>query len=45
MADEVKRIGVMVGREWSWPPAFIDEVNQRNAGRGGRVREVWAARA
>jgi carboxylate-amine ligase len=21
MSDEVKRIGVMVGREWSWPPA------------------------
>ena len=32
MADEVKRIGVMVGREWSWPPAFIEEVNRRNAG-------------
>jgi len=32
MADEVKRIGVMVGREWSWPPAFIEEVNKRNAG-------------
>ncbi len=32
MTDEMKRIGVMVGREWSWPPAFIDEVNRRNAG-------------
>ena len=32
MADAVKRIGVMVGREWSWPPAFIDEVNKRQAG-------------
>ncbi len=32
MADEVKRIGVMVGREWSWPPAFIEEVNKREAG-------------
>jgi hypothetical protein len=32
MADEVKRIGVMVGREWSWPPAFIEEVNKRDAG-------------
>jgi hypothetical protein len=21
-----------VGREWSWPPAFINEVNKRNAG-------------
>jgi len=24
------KIGVIVGREWSWPPAFIEEVNQRN---------------
>ena len=23
---------VLVGREWSWPPAFIDEVNRRDAG-------------
>ncbi len=27
-----KKIGVMVGREWSWPPAFIEEVNRRNTG-------------
>lgn len=27
-----KRIGLVVGREWSWPPAFIEEVNRRNAG-------------
>ncbi len=26
------RIGLFVGREWSWPPAFIEEVNRRNAG-------------
>ncbi|MCS6774772.1 MAG: hypothetical protein NZ693_11760, partial [Thermoflexales bacterium] len=26
------KIGVIVGREWSWPPAFIEEVNERNAG-------------
>jgi hypothetical protein len=28
----MSKIGVIVGREWSWPPAFIDEVNQRNGG-------------
>ena len=28
----VKKIGVIVGREWSFPPAFIEEVNSRNAG-------------
>lgn len=26
------KIGVIVGREWSWPPAFIEEVNRRDAG-------------
>jgi hypothetical protein len=26
------RIGLLVGREWSWPPAFIEEVNKRDAG-------------
>nr|WP_322487645.1 hypothetical protein [Chloroflexus sp.] len=31
----VKKIGILVGREWSWPPAFIEEVNRRHAG-------VWA---
>jgi hypothetical protein len=25
-----KRIGLFVGREWSWPPAFIDAVNNRD---------------
>jgi hypothetical protein len=27
-----KRVGILVGREWSFPPAFIDEVHRRNAG-------------
>lgn len=27
-----KRIGLIVGREWSFPPAFIDEVNGRDQG-------------
>lgn len=26
------KIGLFVGREWSWPPAFIDEVNHRDQG-------------
>ncbi|MCB0075154.1 MAG: hypothetical protein KDE20_27030, partial [Caldilineaceae bacterium] len=29
---DVKKIGVIVGREWSFPPAFIEEVNKRDAG-------------
>jgi hypothetical protein len=28
----MSKIGLMVGREWSFPPAFIEEVNKRNAG-------------
>ena len=26
------RVGLMVGREWSFPPAFIEEVEKRDAG-------------
>lgn len=26
------KVGLMVGREWSFPPAFINEVNRRNTG-------------
>jgi hypothetical protein len=26
------KVGLLVGREWSFPPAFIDEVNKRNEG-------------
>lgn len=26
---EPLRVGLLVGREWSWPPAFIEEVNRR----------------
>ncbi|HRE47094.1 MAG TPA: hypothetical protein PLD47_05160 [Aggregatilineales bacterium] len=32
MATEPLKIGLLVGREWSFPPAFIDEVNRRSAG-------------
>ncbi len=28
------RIGLIVGREWSWPPAFLDEVNSRTSKTG-----------
>lgn len=28
--SEPKRIGLFVGMEWSWPPAFIEEVNRRS---------------
>ena len=32
MKSMPKRVGVFVGREWSWPPAFVEEVNRRDAG-------------
>lgn len=38
------KIGVIVGREWSWPPAFIEEVNDRQAGVIADTPS-WAARA
>jgi hypothetical protein len=28
----MKKVGLLCGREWSWPPKFIDEVNRRQAG-------------
>src|SRR3954471_14945489 len=27
----VPKVGLLVGREWSWPPRFLDEVNSRKA--------------
>jgi hypothetical protein len=29
---DVKKVGLIVGREWSFPPAFLEEVNSRDAG-------------
>jgi hypothetical protein len=29
---EPLKIGLLIGREWSWPPAFIDEVARRDEG-------------
>lgn len=26
------KVGLLVGREWSWPPAFLEEVNRRKEG-------------
>ncbi|HEX6384392.1 MAG TPA: hypothetical protein VF177_06960 [Anaerolineae bacterium] len=30
--DESRRIGLIIGREWDWPSAFMDAVNRREAG-------------
>jgi hypothetical protein len=29
---EPKKVGLLVGREWSFPPAFLEEVNKRDVG-------------
>src|SRR5437763_3457343 len=28
----VRKVGLLVGREWSWPPRFLEAVNARDAG-------------
>ena len=28
----MKKVGLLCGREWSWPPKFLDEVARRGAG-------------
>src|SRR5437764_11997629 len=38
-----KRIGLMVGREWSFPPAFMEEVGRRQAGVTAEFVKVGAA--
>ena len=30
--SDINKIGLIVGREWSFPPAFLEEVNKRNVG-------------
>lgn len=37
-----KRVGLIVGREWSFPPAFIEEVNKRGEGVVAELVEVGA---
>lgn len=35
-----RRIGLLVGREWSFPPAFIEAVNSRNEGVTAELVEI-----
>jgi hypothetical protein len=39
-----KRVGLMVGREWSFPPAFIEEVHRRGAGVTAEYVSIGAVR-
>jgi hypothetical protein len=43
MSQEAK-VGLLVGREWSFPPRFIREVNSRDAGVTAEFIELDAAR-
>jgi hypothetical protein len=38
-----KRIGLMVGREWSFPPAFMEEIDRRQAGVTAEFVKIGAA--
>lgn len=38
------KIGLIVGREWSFPPAFIEEVNRRNEGVTAELLKLGAPR-
>src|SRR2546422_11260857 len=38
------RIGLIVGREWSFPPAFIEEVNRRDQGVTAELVKLGAPR-
>ena len=38
------KIGVIVGREWSWPPKFIEEVNGRDAGVSAEYAKLGGTR-
>ena len=40
----MKKVGVLVGREWSFPPRFIEEVNGRNAGVVAEVAKIGGTR-
>lgn len=44
MSQQPRKIGLLVGREWSFPPAFIDEVNARDAGVVAEYVRVGAPR-
>jgi hypothetical protein len=38
------KIGLLVGREWSFPPAFLEEVQRRNAGVGAEYVKLGGTR-
>ncbi len=40
----MKKVGVIVGREWSFPPKFIEEVNGRNKGVVAEFAKLGGAR-
>ncbi len=44
MTGAPKRVGLIVGREWSFPPAFLEEVNRRDAGVAADFVKLGASR-
>jgi glutathione synthase/RimK-type ligase-like ATP-grasp enzyme len=41
--DEVKRIGLIIGREWDWPAAFMAAVNERDEGITAELVKIGGA--
>ena len=40
----VRKVGLLVGREWSWPPRFLEEVAKRDAGVVGEYVQLGGTR-
>jgi hypothetical protein len=37
--SEPKKIGLLIGREWSWPNALINEINRHKINQGDFPKE------
>lgn len=40
----MRQVGLLVGREWSWPPRFLEEIAKRDAGVVGEYVHLGGTR-
>ena len=40
----MRQVGLLVGREWSWPPRFLEEIAERDAGVVGEYVQLGGTR-
>ena len=40
----IRKVGLLVGREWSWPPRFLEELAKRDAGVVGEYVQLGGTR-